>query len=33
MIRLLALLGVALVLADPAWAQTGGVSGTVVDES
>ena len=33
MIRLLAILGVALVLAVPAWAQTGGVSGTVVDES
>src|SRR5206468_8178418 len=33
MIRLLAILGVALVLVVPASAQTGGISGTVVDES
>src|SRR5437667_40074 len=33
MIRLLAILGLALVLAVPASAQTGGLSGTVVDES
>src|SRR5438128_4670806 len=33
MIRLLAILGVALLLVVPASAQTGGISGTVVDES
>ena len=33
MIRLLAILGLALVVALPASAQTGGLSGTVVDES
>ena len=33
MTRLLAILGLALVLAVPASAQTGGISGTVVDES